>query len=108
MKIYRVLQVHGDRQGAPDNQTDKDRNPVPTSTGKDNVVYKRSARDKGGKKVKCQSSAAPGPGGTSQGNKDRKQWNLIRADQWMETRGCRAERLVDLKPRKKSNMDAER
>lgn len=62
--------VHGDRQGAPDNQiTDKDRNPAPTSTGKDNVVCKRSARDKGGKKVKCQSSAEPGTSGTSQGNK---------------------------------------
>lgn len=59
--------VHGDRQGAPDNRTtDKDRNPAPTSTGKDNVVCKRSVCDKGGKKVKCQSSAAPGE--TSQGN----------------------------------------
>lgn len=60
--------VHGDRQGAPDNRT-TDKDPVPTSTGKDNVVCKRSACDKGGKKVKCQSSAASGPGGTSQGNK---------------------------------------
>ncbi|KAK2848940.1 hypothetical protein Q5P01_008774 [Channa striata] len=62
--------VHGDGQGAPDNRTtDKDSYPVPTSTGKDNVVCKRSARDKGRKKVKCQSSAVRGPSGTSQGNK---------------------------------------
>lgn len=62
--------VHEDGQGAPDNRaTDKDSNPVPTSTGKDNVVSKRSARDKGSKKVKCQSSAAPGSSRTSKGNK---------------------------------------
>ncbi|XP_067375340.1 uncharacterized protein [Channa argus] len=62
--------VHGDGQGAPDNRTtDKDSNPVPTSTGKDNVVCKGSACDKGRKKVKCQSSAAQGPSETSQGNK---------------------------------------
>lgn len=62
--------VHGDGQDVPDNRTtDKDSNPAPTSTGKDNVVCKRSACDKGGKKVKCQSSAVPGPSGTSQENK---------------------------------------
>lgn len=62
--------VHKDGQGALDNRaTDTDSNPVPTSTGKDNVVSKRSASDKGRKKVKCQSSAAPGPSRTSQGNK---------------------------------------
>ncbi|XP_033488519.1 uncharacterized protein LOC117260633 [Epinephelus lanceolatus] len=62
--------VHEDGQGAPDNRaTDKDSNPVPTSTGEDNVVSKRSARDKGSKKVKCQSSAAPGSSRTSKGNK---------------------------------------
>ncbi|XP_056238140.1 myb-like protein X isoform X1 [Seriola aureovittata] len=62
--------VHEYGQGAPDNRaTDKDSDPVPTSTGKDNVVSKRSACDKGKKKVKCQSSPAPGPSKTSQGNK---------------------------------------
>lgn len=62
--------VHEDGQGAPDNRaTDKDSDPAPTGTGKDNVVSKRSACDKGRKKVKCQSSAAPGPSRTSQGNK---------------------------------------
>ncbi|XP_042348824.1 aryl-hydrocarbon-interacting protein-like 1 [Plectropomus leopardus] len=62
--------VHEDGQGAPDNRaTDRDSDPAPTSTGKDNVVSKRSGRDKGGKKVKCQSSAARGPSKTSKGNK---------------------------------------
>ncbi|XP_051277064.1 uncharacterized protein LOC127375190 [Dicentrarchus labrax] len=60
---------HEDGQVAPDNRaTDKDSNPAPTSTGKDNVVSKRSVSHKS-RKVKCQSSAAPGPSGTSQGNK---------------------------------------
>ncbi|XP_042274179.1 aryl-hydrocarbon-interacting protein-like 1 [Thunnus maccoyii] len=62
--------VQEDRQGAPDNRgTDKDSDLAPTSTGKDNVVSKRSACDKGRKKVKCQSSAAPGLSKTGQGNK---------------------------------------
>lgn len=62
--------VRGDEQGLPDNRTtDKDSNPVPTSTGKDNVVCKRSACDKSGKKVKCQSNAVPGFRDTSRGNK---------------------------------------
>lgn len=62
--------VQEDRQGAPDNRgTDKDSDPAPTSTGEDNVVSKRSASDKGRKKVKCQSSAAPGLSRTGQGNK---------------------------------------
>ncbi|XP_040903634.1 myb-like protein X [Toxotes jaculatrix] len=62
--------VHEYRQGAPDNRaTDKDTNPSPTSTSKDNIVSKRSACDKGRKKVKCQSSAAPDPSSTRQGNK---------------------------------------
>ncbi|XP_029970426.1 uncharacterized protein LOC115405104 [Salarias fasciatus] len=57
--------------GAPDNRaTDKDSNPVPTSSGKDNVVSNRSACDKGKKKVKCQSNPAPDSNRTSQGNKD--------------------------------------
>ncbi|XP_035525674.1 uncharacterized protein LOC118333960 [Morone saxatilis] len=60
---------HEDGQVVPDNRaTDKDSNPAPTSTGKDNVVSKRSVSDTG-RKVKCQSSAAPGLSGTSQGNK---------------------------------------
>ena len=63
-----VVQEYG--QGEPDNQaTDKDSNPAPTNTGKDNVVSRRSATDKGRKKVRCQSSAALGPSRTSQGNK---------------------------------------
>ncbi|GAA6223027.1 uncharacterized protein LOC108872548 isoform X1 [Lates japonicus] len=62
--------VHEYGQGAPDNRArDKDSDPAPTGTGKDNVASKRSACDKGRKKVKCQSSAAPGPSRTSQGNK---------------------------------------
>lgn len=62
--------AHECGQGAPDNRaTDEDRDLVPTSTGKDNVASKRSACDKGRKKVKCQSSAAPGSSKTSQGNK---------------------------------------
>ncbi|XP_030252511.1 uncharacterized protein LOC115568910 [Sparus aurata] len=61
--------VQEDGQGAPDNRAaDKDSDPAPTGTGEDNVVSKRSARDKG-RKVKCQSSAAPGCCGTSKGNK---------------------------------------
>ncbi|XP_071314600.1 myb-like protein X [Trachinotus anak] len=67
--IERVV-VHEKEQGAADNRTtDKDSDPVPTSTGKDNVVSKRSVCDKGRKKVKCQSGAAAGPNKTSQGNK---------------------------------------
>ncbi|XP_030000632.1 myb-like protein X isoform X2 [Sphaeramia orbicularis] len=51
-----------DGHGAPDNRdTDKDSDPAPTSAGKDNVVSKRSECDKGTKKVKCQSTVAPGP-----------------------------------------------
>ena len=58
-----------DGQDAPDNRAaDKDSDPAPTGAGKDNVVSKRSASDKG-RKVKCQSSAAPGCCGTSKGNK---------------------------------------
>ncbi len=64
------VMVHEDGQGAPDNRaTNKDSDPPATSTGKDNVVSKRSECDKGRKKVKCQSSAAPAPSGASQGNK---------------------------------------
>ncbi|CAK6964678.1 aryl-hydrocarbon-interacting protein-like 1 [Scomber scombrus] len=52
--------VQEDRQSATDNGgTDKDSDPAPTSTGKDNVVSPRSACDKERKKVKCQSSATP-------------------------------------------------
>ncbi|XP_078116460.1 uncharacterized protein LOC144524224 [Sander vitreus] len=61
--------VHEDGQGAQDNRaTDKDSDPAPTDTGQNNVS-KRSASDKGRKKVKCQSGAAPGPSRTSQGSK---------------------------------------
>lgn len=61
---------HEDGQGAADNRaTDKDSDPAPTCTGKDNVVSRRSACDKGRGKVKCQSSAAAGPSTTSQGDK---------------------------------------
>ncbi|XP_035017285.1 aryl-hydrocarbon-interacting protein-like 1 isoform X1 [Hippoglossus stenolepis] len=57
-------------QGAADNRApDKDSDPAATSTGKDNVVSRRSSCDKGRKKVKCQSSAAASPSRTSQGNK---------------------------------------
>lgn len=64
-----IVVVHGDGQGAPDNRTtDKDSNPVATSTGKDNRVCERLACDKGGNKVKLQSSAAPSTSGTSDGN----------------------------------------
>lgn len=64
--------VHEDRQGAPDNRaTDKDSDPAATSTGEDNVVSKRSACDKGRKKVKCQSSTAPGPSRISQATSDK-------------------------------------
>lgn len=52
--------VQEDRQSTTDNRgTDKDSDPVPTSTGKDNVVSQRSACDKARKKVKCQSSSTP-------------------------------------------------
>lgn len=62
--------VHEAGPGAPDNRaTDKDSGPAPTSSGKDNVASKRSARDKARKKVKCQSQAAQDPGRTSSGNK---------------------------------------
>ncbi|XP_075960006.1 uncharacterized protein LOC142963175 [Anarhichas minor] len=61
--------VHEDGQGVPDNRAaDKDSDPAPTSTGKDNVESKIPAQDQVRKKVKCQSGAALGPG-TSQGNK---------------------------------------
>lgn len=61
--------VHEDGQGAQDNRaTDKDSDPAPTNTGQNNVS-KRSASNKGRKKVKCQSGAAPGPSRTSQGSK---------------------------------------
>lgn len=61
--------VREDEQGAADNRaTDKDSEPAPTSTGKDNVASKRSASDKA-KKVKRQSGAAPGPSRTSKGSK---------------------------------------
>ncbi|XP_030594909.1 uncharacterized protein LOC115786699 [Archocentrus centrarchus] len=67
--IERVL-VHEAGLDVPDNQaTDKDRDPAPSSSGKDNAVSKRSVRDKGRKKVKCQSSAAPEPSRTNPGNK---------------------------------------
>ncbi|XP_040928596.1 aryl-hydrocarbon-interacting protein-like 1 [Betta splendens] len=60
--------VRGDGQGLPDNHTaDKDSNPVPTSTGHDNVVCKRSACDKSREKVKCQSNAAAGPSEAGRG-----------------------------------------
>ncbi|XP_008274442.1 aryl-hydrocarbon-interacting protein-like 1 [Stegastes partitus] len=65
------VEVHGAGVGAPDNRAaDKDSDPVPVSSGKDNVASKRSARDKGKKKVKCQSGTAPNPNRTSSGNKD--------------------------------------
>ncbi|XP_070818069.1 myb-like protein X [Chaetodon trifascialis] len=61
--------VHEDEQDAPDNgATDKDSDPAPTSTGKDNVVSKRSAGDKA-RKVKRQSGAVPGPSRTRKGTK---------------------------------------
>ncbi|KAM7000598.1 uncharacterized protein LKV04_005426 [Tautogolabrus adspersus] len=67
--IERVM-VHEDRQGSPDHRaTEEDSDPEASGTGGDNVVSKRSALDKGRKKVKCQSSAATGPSRTSQGNK---------------------------------------
>ncbi|KAM4555692.1 uncharacterized protein PAE49_014670 [Odontesthes bonariensis] len=56
--------------GGPDNiPADKNSGPAATSSGKDNVASKRSARDKGKKKVKCQSSGAPNPSRTSRGSK---------------------------------------
>lgn len=62
--------VHEAGLGVPDNQaTDKDRDPAPASSGKDNAVSKRSVRDKARKKVKCQSSAATQPKRTNSGNK---------------------------------------
>lgn len=65
--IERVL-VHEAGLDVPDNQAaDKDRDPAPSSSGKDNAASKRS--DKGRKKVKCQSSAAPEPSRTNPGNK---------------------------------------
>lgn len=60
--------VHKDGQGAPDNlATDKDSDPATTSTGKDNVVSKKSVSDKE-RKVKCHLSGALGPS-----NKPREQ-----------------------------------
>lgn len=71
-KIESVV-VHEDGQGAPDNRaTGEDSDAATTSAGKDNVVSKRSAQDKGSKKVKCQSSAATG----QKKNKPRKQSHL--------------------------------
>lgn len=62
--------VHEAGLGVPDNQAiDKDRDPAPASSGKDNAASKRSVRDKARKKVKCQSSAAPQPKRTNSGNK---------------------------------------
>ncbi|KAK5896856.1 hypothetical protein CesoFtcFv8_009975 [Champsocephalus esox] len=58
-------------QGAPDNRaTDKDSDPEPTGTGKDNVVSNRSVQDKVTEKVKCPSSGEPGQREAAQGNKD--------------------------------------
>ncbi|XP_054872621.1 golgin subfamily A member 6-like protein 22 isoform X2 [Amphiprion ocellaris] len=68
--IERVM-VHEAGVDAPDNRaTDKDSDPAPVSSGKDNVASKRSGCDKGKKKVKCQSGAAPKPSRTSSGSKD--------------------------------------
>ncbi|XP_061581630.1 uncharacterized protein LOC133447150 isoform X2 [Cololabis saira] len=54
----------------PDNHAaDKDSDPQATSSGKDNAVSKRSARDKGRKKVKCQSNDAPNSRRTNPNNK---------------------------------------
>lgn len=59
--------VQEDRQGATDNGgTDKDSDPAPTSTGKDNVVSHRSGCDNGRKEVECQSSATPDLSSTGQ------------------------------------------
>lgn len=58
-------------QGAPDNRaTDKDSDPEPTGTGKDNVVSNRSVQDKVTEKVKCPSSGELGQREAAQGNKD--------------------------------------
>ncbi|XP_069550697.1 uncharacterized protein [Brachyistius frenatus] len=58
--------VHEATPGAPDNgASDKDSDPAPTSPVKDKVASKRSARDKGRKKVKCQSRVAPNTSKTS-------------------------------------------
>ncbi|KAK1904722.1 Aryl-hydrocarbon-interacting protein-like 1 [Dissostichus eleginoides] len=63
--------VPGEGQGAPDNRaTDKDSDPEPTGTGKDNVVSNRSVQDKVTEKVKCPSSGELGQREAAQGNKD--------------------------------------
>ncbi|KAM6924270.1 uncharacterized protein FYW49_006657 isoform 2-T2 [Xenentodon cancila] len=54
----------------PDNHAaDKESDPAATSSGKDNAVSKRSARDNGRKKVKCQSNDAPNSHRTNPSNK---------------------------------------
>lgn len=69
--------------GAPDNHAaDKDSDPPATGSGKDNVVSRRSSRDKGRKKVKCQSSDAPNPRRTRANKKASSgEGGPIRADQ---------------------------
>ncbi|RVE67434.1 hypothetical protein OJAV_G00103030 [Oryzias javanicus] len=51
--------------GADNHSRDKDSDSAAASPAKDNAVSKRSVRDKGKKKVKCQPTGTPSAGGTN-------------------------------------------